>query len=247
VSAPRACVCSSCPAHPAGVSAPPACGFYPCSSLTDAQWAIIEPLLPAPGNTAGRGGRPEKHSRRLVLDAIFYLVRGGIARRQLPVGFPPPTTVYDRFRAWAKAGVWQAVHDALRDLVRVYEGRDPQPCGCQIVGHLTRPASIRRSGHRDDLAALPGCQPRPPVVALVQSAVSVPTSGVGDASGNGRHTRPPPTADDDARRRASDRVLITRGVPCRSISRRRRSPVAPAPASRAPRHPRRRRPRRTRR
>ena len=71
MSAPRACVCSSCPAHPAGVSAPPARGFYPSSSLTDAQWAIIEPLLPAPGNTAGRGGRPEKHSRRLVLDAIF--------------------------------------------------------------------------------------------------------------------------------------------------------------------------------
>jgi transposase len=63
-----------------------------------------------------RAGRPEKHPRRLVLDAIFYLVRGGIAWRQLPAGFPPPTTVYDRFRAWAKAGVWQVIHDALRDL-----------------------------------------------------------------------------------------------------------------------------------
>jgi transposase len=45
--------------------------------LADPQWAILEPLLPAPGNTAGRGGRPEKHSRRLILDAIFYLVRAG--------------------------------------------------------------------------------------------------------------------------------------------------------------------------
>lgn len=135
-----ACVCSSCPAHPAGVSAPPACGFYPSSSLTDAQWAIIEPLLPAPGNTTGRGGRPEKHPRRLVLDAIFYLVRGGIAWRQLPVEFPPPTTVYDRFRAWAKAGVWQAVHDALRDLVRIYEGRDPQPTAAIIDSQSVRGA-----------------------------------------------------------------------------------------------------------
>ncbi|GAA0396404.1 transposase [Micromonospora fiedleri] len=57
-------------------------------------------------------------------------MRGGIARRQLPVGFLPPTTVYDRLRAWAKAGVWQAIHDALRDLVRVYEGRDPRYTGC---------------------------------------------------------------------------------------------------------------------
>jgi hypothetical protein len=39
------------------MSASPTCGFYPSSSLTDAQWAIIEPLLPAPGNTAGRGDR----------------------------------------------------------------------------------------------------------------------------------------------------------------------------------------------
>ncbi|MFG2059436.1 IS5 family transposase [Micromonospora sp. NPDC048930] len=122
------------------MSVPPTCGFYPSSSLTDAQWAIIEPLLPAPGNTAGRGGRPEKHPRRLVLDAIFYLVRGGIAWRQLPVGFPPPTTVHDRFRAWAKSGVWRAVHDALRDLVRVYEGRDPQPTAAIIDSQSVRGA-----------------------------------------------------------------------------------------------------------
>ncbi|AYF26636.1 IS5/IS1182 family transposase [Micromonospora tulbaghiae] len=122
------------------MSARPACGFYPYSSLTDAQWAIIEPLLPVPGSNAGRGGRPEKHSRRLVLDAIFYLVRGGIAWRQLPVGFPPPTTVYDRFRAWAKAGVWQGIHDALRDLVRVYEGRAPQPTAAIIDSQSVRGA-----------------------------------------------------------------------------------------------------------
>ena len=135
-----ACICSSCPVHPAGVSASPACGFYPSSSVTDAQWAILEPLLPAPGNTGGRGGRPEKHPRRLVLDAIFYLVRGGIAWRQLPVGFPPPTTVYDRFLAWAAAGVWQAIHDALRDLVRVYEGRDPLPTAAVIDSQSVRGA-----------------------------------------------------------------------------------------------------------
>jgi len=108
--------------------------------MTDAQWVIIEALLPAPANTAGRGGRPEKHPRRLVLDAIFYLVRGGIAWRQLPAGFPPATTVYDRFRAWAKAGVWQAIHDALRDLVRIYEGRDPRPSAAVIDSQSVRGA-----------------------------------------------------------------------------------------------------------
>ncbi|MFG2042098.1 IS5 family transposase, partial [Dactylosporangium sp. NPDC048998] len=58
----------------------------------------------------------------------------------LPVGFPPPTTVYDRFRAWARTGVWQAIHDALRDLVRVYEGRDPRPTAAIIDSQSVRGA-----------------------------------------------------------------------------------------------------------
>lgn len=107
-------------------------------------------MLPAPGNTAGRGGRPEKHSRRLVLDAIFYLVRGGIAWRQLPVGFPPPTTVYDRFRAWARAGVWQAFHDALRDLVRVYDGRNPEPTAASIDAQSVHGARTPCPGPPED-------------------------------------------------------------------------------------------------
>ena len=56
--------------------------------MTDGQWALLAPLLPAAGSTGGRGGRPEKWDRRLVLDAIFYLVRDGIAWRALPAGFP---------------------------------------------------------------------------------------------------------------------------------------------------------------
>ena len=80
---------------------------------------MLEPLLPAPGNTRGRGGRREKHPRRLVLDAIFYLVRGGIAWAQLPREFPPHQTVYGAFRRWVRDGCWQRIHDALRDLLRV--------------------------------------------------------------------------------------------------------------------------------
>src|SRR6185295_10397312 len=49
--------CPSCPPHAVGGHG---CAVY-SSSVTDAQWAILEPLLPAPGSTAGRGGRPEKH------------------------------------------------------------------------------------------------------------------------------------------------------------------------------------------
>ena len=65
-----ACTCLSCPAHPDNDRGRRAqlrrCEVYPASATTDAQWAVIAPLLPPPGNTGGRGGRPEKHNRRLV-------------------------------------------------------------------------------------------------------------------------------------------------------------------------------------
>lgn len=79
---------------------------------------MLEPLLPLPGNTEGRGGRPEKHCRRMILDAILYLVRGGIAWRQLPAEFPLPTTVRGIFVRWIRCGAWQRVHDMLRDRLR---------------------------------------------------------------------------------------------------------------------------------
>jgi transposase len=108
--------------------------------MTQAQWELLEPLLPPPGNTAGRGGRPEKHSRRRVLDAIFYLVRGGIAWRQLPREFPPAKTVYGIFRRWAAAGVWARLHDALRDRARIRAGRQPNPTAAVIDSASVRGA-----------------------------------------------------------------------------------------------------------
>jgi transposase len=119
---------------------PAPCPFYPSSSTTDAQWRILEPLLPPPGTTRGKGGRPEKHPRRLILDAIFYLVRGGIAWAQLPRDFPPHQTVYGIFGRWAKTGAWQHIHDALRDLVRVHAGRDPLPTAAIIDSQTVRGA-----------------------------------------------------------------------------------------------------------
>jgi transposase len=156
VSVSLVCSCVSCPAHPNGPvntskptgREPTTCGFYPTSSITDAQWALLEPLLPPPGNTRGHGGRPEKHPRRTVLDAIFYLVVGGIAWAALPHEFPPHKTVYGLFRRWSAAGSWRAIHDALRDLVRVHEGRDPQPTAAivdsqSVRGADTVPAATR--------------------------------------------------------------------------------------------------------
>jgi len=133
------CLCLSCPDHGESRAATRLCPAYP-SSTTDAQWSLLEPLLPPPGNTGGKGGRDEKHPRRLVLDAIFYVVCGGIAWRALPREFPPAMTVYDVFRRWVKTGAWQRMHDTLRDQARLHAGRKPTPTAAVIDSQSVRAA-----------------------------------------------------------------------------------------------------------
>src|SRR3712207_3981842 len=93
------------------------------TDLSDAEWALIEPHLPTPRAP----GRPRVHPLREILDAVFYVVRGGCAWRLLPHDFPPWRTVYHYFRAWRIDGTWQRLHEALRRRPRVRLGRDPQP------------------------------------------------------------------------------------------------------------------------
>ena len=97
-------------------------GRYP-SDTSDEQWALIEPLLP-PVNA---GGRPEKHPRRAIVDAILYVVRAGCAWRQLPADFPPWQTVYWYFNRWEQAKVTEKIVPVVRGQLRVAEGRDPEP------------------------------------------------------------------------------------------------------------------------
>jgi transposase len=108
--------------------------------MTDGQWALLAPLLPAAGSTGGRGGRPEKWDRRLVLDAIFYLVRGGIAWRALPADFPPHQTVYALFRRWTRARAWCRIYAALRERARLADGRGPVPTAAVIDSQTVRAA-----------------------------------------------------------------------------------------------------------
>lgn len=128
--------CPSCPPHAAGGHG---CAVYP-SAVTDGEWATLEPLLPAPGSMKGRGGRPEKHCRRLIVDAILYIARGGIAWRQLPMEFPPAGTVYAVFARWSHSGAWQRIVDALRDRLRVRDGRNRCPTAA-IIDSQTVPAA----------------------------------------------------------------------------------------------------------
>lgn len=112
---------------------------YP-SDTTDAQWALIDPLLPDPAWLTGKGGRREVHCRRAIVDAIFYLVDNGIKWRALPVDFPPWSTVYNYFASWEAAGITQDVLDGLRDRVRVRDGRAAVPSAAIIDSASVRSA-----------------------------------------------------------------------------------------------------------
>ena len=108
---------------------------YP-SDLSDAEWAVIGPLLPG----RSRRGRPLVHPRRVIVNAILYVNRTGCAWRYLPKDFPPWRTVYGYFAAWRDNGVLQQVHDRLRDAARAAAGRDPQPTAAVIDSQSVRAA-----------------------------------------------------------------------------------------------------------
>lgn len=90
------------------------------TDLTDAQWAVLQPLLPAPTRT----GRPRTVDLREVLNALFYVVRSGCAWRLLPHEFPGWTTVRSYVDLWARAGIWERLNDVLSEQVRQHDGRE---------------------------------------------------------------------------------------------------------------------------
>lgn len=102
------------------------------TDLTEAQWAVIEPLLPEPGFLAGSGGRPEAHCRRKILDAIFYVVDNGITWRALPEDFPPHSTVVNYFTAWEQTGANTPILEGLGERVRIAENRAAEPTAAVI-------------------------------------------------------------------------------------------------------------------
>jgi len=107
------------------------------SSLSDAQWEYLQPMLPKPA----KRGRPPTDLRQ-VLDATFYVVKGGIPWRYLPTDFPPWQTVYGIFRRWKKGHQWAALNDALGQLVRKDQGKCNQPTAAILDSQ-----SVKSAGH----------------------------------------------------------------------------------------------------
>ncbi|GGX75391.1 transposase [Streptomyces hiroshimensis] len=78
--------------------------------LTDAQWAVLEPLLPK----GKRPGRPPMWAKRQLIDGIRFRVRTGVPWRDLPAEYGPWGRAYDLFRRWQRDGTWFRIFTALQ-------------------------------------------------------------------------------------------------------------------------------------
>ena len=100
---------------------------YP-SDLTNAEWRILEPLLPP----EKPGGRHRAYVMREVINAIEYVLRTGCSWRSVPHDLPHWRTAYEYFRAWQRDGTWVRLHDELRNTVREQMERNAEPSAAVI-------------------------------------------------------------------------------------------------------------------
>lgn len=98
-------------------------GLRYATDVTDAEWALIAPHLPAPRAL----GRPRTTCLREVINAIFYMLRAGCPWRLLPREFPPRSTVQRYFYAWRDDGTWRTVNHLLLMAAREADGREASP------------------------------------------------------------------------------------------------------------------------
>jgi len=93
------------------------------SDLTNAEWLVLEPLLPS----ASHVGRPRKWPMRRIVEAMLYLLRGGLPWRMLPPCFPPVSTVRRWFYLWRDNGLWLTMNHVLLMASREITGREASP------------------------------------------------------------------------------------------------------------------------
>jgi transposase len=120
---------------------------YP-SDLTDAEWALIAPLIPP----AKRGGRKREVDVREVINGLLYVLETGCPWRHLPKDFPPKSTVHGYFDLWAWDGTLERIHEALYLALREKEGREASPTAAIIDSQSAK--SAQKGGLRSTRQAM---------------------------------------------------------------------------------------------
>ena len=114
---------------------------YP-SDLTDAEWALVAPMIPP----AKHGGRKRSVDVREVLNGIFYVLSTDCQWNALPKDLPPKSTVYDYFDLWDWDGTLERIHYELYIAIRDQEGREASPSAAVIDSQSAKAA--QKGGHR---------------------------------------------------------------------------------------------------
>lgn len=110
---------------------------YP-SDLTDAEWEILEPLIPEVSEDA----TVPTISRREIVNGILYVLRSGCPWRLMPHDLPAWGTVYYYFRTWRIAGIWDKAMEALRKQMRQKQGRDEEPSAAVIDSQSIKTSAV---------------------------------------------------------------------------------------------------------
>ena len=118
------------------------------SDVTDAEWTIIEPMIPP----ALTGGRSRKTDMREVFNAVRYLDRTGCQWRLLPKDFPPHTTVYRYWWDWSRYGVLDRIHQTLLEKCREACGREADPTAAIIDTQVAK--ATEKGGSRVTRSAM---------------------------------------------------------------------------------------------
>ncbi len=122
---------------------------YP-SDLTDAEWMLVEPMIPP----AKHGGRHREVNVREVVNAIFYVLSTGCQWQALPKDLPPKSTAHNYFMLWDWDGTLARIHHTLYVAVREKEGREASPSAAVIDSQSAKAAqkggrrSIRKASMR---------------------------------------------------------------------------------------------------
>lgn len=117
---------------------------YP-SDVSDAEWSFVAPYLALLPEGAGQ----RRHPLREVFNGLRYLVKTGAPWRWMPHDLPPWEIVYQQARRWLDAGVFAAMVDDLRAILRLAEGRAPDPSAAVFDSRTLRstPESGARAGY----------------------------------------------------------------------------------------------------